>query len=115
MKNIKTKWLNLILHISSATNRAKNSIVDGGMAKTFGIALKIIILEAALLVISLPVYIFISPGKFSSDKKEVEKYRLKRIVSLVTVSTFIIIFLVTAVFSGGLFFAGPVSELLQTE
>ncbi len=111
MKKIKTKWLNFILHISSKINKSKSSIVDDGILKTLGVALKIIILEFILLVISLPVYIFISPERFSRNNKVVEKYRLKRIVSLVTVCTFIVIFLITTLFSSGVFLVGPVSEL----
>ena len=111
MKKTKTAWLNLILHISAKINKSKEAIADGSILKTLGVALKIVLLELLLLIVSLPIYIFISPVSFSKDKGEVQKYRLKRIVSLVTVCTFIVIFLVTSILSGGIFLVAPVSEL----
>ncbi len=111
MKKIKTSWLNFILHISAKINKYKESIIDGGILKTLGVALMILLLELLLLIVSLPMYIFISPMSFSRDKGEVEKYRLKRIISLVSVCTFIMIFVITSILSGGIFLAGPVSEL----
>ena len=111
MKKIKTAWLNFILHISAKINKSKEAIVDGGILQTLGVALKIVMLETLLLIVSLPIYIFISPASFSKDKGEVQKYRLKRIISLVSVCTFIVIFLVTSIFSGGIFLVIPPAEL----
>jgi hypothetical protein len=111
LRKIKIIWLNFILRVSAIINKSKGTIIDGGILKTFGIAFVIIFLEAFLLIVALPAYIFISPEKFSKNKKEVQKYKLRRIVSISAVCTFILIFLITTILSSGIFLTGPVSEI----
>ncbi|MEA3420326.1 MAG: LamG-like jellyroll fold domain-containing protein, partial [Acidobacteriota bacterium] len=97
-------WLNFILKISSIINKQKEKIIDARILKTIILAFIIIGLELFQLIISLPIYIFIKPEKFSKNKKEVEKYRLKRKFSLIGVLIFGLIVMAKIIIFGGLFF-----------
>gem|GEM_PF-4863068 len=85
--------MNLILRTSSMIHRVKEEIIDASIPKTIVFAFVIVVLELLLLVISLPLYIFITPDKFNGDKKGVEKYRLKRKASLTGLLSFALLWL----------------------
>jgi len=87
-------WANFILRVSSVIHRIKENIINAGIIKTAALALVVIFLEIFLLIISFPLYLFVAPEKFSQDNKEVEKYRLKRKVSLV--GSFLLVVLILA-------------------
>ena len=80
---MKGAWLNFILHFTSLISRQKNKLLNATALATIPIAISVIILEAALFLVSLPAYIFISPTKLAGgDNSVVATYRLRRIVSL---------------------------------
>lgn len=80
---MKGAWLNFILHFTALISRQKNKLVSAPALATIPVALSVIVLEAALFLVSLPAYIFISPTVLAgSDAATVSTYRLRRIVSL---------------------------------
>ncbi len=80
---LKKRWLNFILHLGSLISLQKQKLVPATPLATIPIAASVLILEAFLLIISLPVYIFISPVELAgNDKQAIVTYRLRRIVSL---------------------------------
>jgi len=101
-------WLNYISKISSLIHDFKTKFTYAGAWETIGLSIIVIFLELFLLIVSLPVYIFIAPEKFSKNKKEVEKYRLKRKFSLIGVVGFILLLLIKTTLFSGLFFSNPI-------
>ncbi|MCK5319942.1 hypothetical protein KAJ61_00970 [Candidatus Parcubacteria bacterium] len=99
-------WLNFISRISSLIHEIKTKFIYAGVWKTIGLSAIVILLELFLLIVSLPVYIFIAPEKISEDKKEVEKYRLKRKFSLIGVAGFLFLIILKITLFSGLFFFG---------
>ena len=99
-------WLNFISRISSLIHEIKTKFIYAGVWKTIGLSAIVISLELFLLIVSLPVYIFIAPEKISKDKKEVEKYRLKRKFSLIGVAGFLLLVILKITLFSGLFFFG---------
>ena len=100
-------WINFISRISTTIHRMKEAIVDANVLKTIALALFVILLELLLLLVSLPLYIFIAPDKFSSNKKEIEKYRLKRKVSLAGLLSFVLFWIVIV---GGIIITNSASK-----
>lgn len=101
-------WLNIISKISSLIHNLKTKFTFAGAWKTMGLSVIVILLEFFLLIISLPIYIFITPEKISKDKKEVEKYRLKRKYSLFGLAGFLLLVLLKLTLFSGLFFSSPI-------
>ncbi|MCK5211926.1 hypothetical protein KAJ89_04450 [Candidatus Parcubacteria bacterium] len=101
-------WLNFISRISSLTHNLKTKFTYAGVWKTIGLSAIVILLELFLLIISLPVYIFITPEKISKDKQEVERYRLKRKFSLIGVAGFLLLVLLRITLFSGLFFSSSI-------
>ena len=99
-------WLNFISRISSLIHEVKTKFIYAGVWKTIGLSAIVILLELFLLIVSLPVYIFIAPEKISEDKKEVEKYRLKRKFSLIGIAGFLLLVMLKITLFSGLFFFG---------
>jgi len=101
-------WINFILHVSSAIHRIKEKVIVASVIKTIGLSLAVIFLELFLFIISLPLYLFVVPDKFSQDKKEIEKYRLKRKVSLVGIFLLVVLVLVVVVVNFALIRTTPI-------
>jgi len=99
-------WLNFISRISSLIHKIKTKFIYAGVWKTIGLSAIVILLELFLLIASLPVYIFIAPEKISKDKKEVEKYKLKRKFSLIGVAGFLLLVILKITLFSGLLFSG---------
>ncbi len=80
---MKQQWLNFVLHFTALISRQKQKLLAASALATIPIAFRVIVLEAALFLISLPAYIFISPTVFAGGNPDaVATYRLRRIVSL---------------------------------
>lgn len=101
-------WLNFISKISSFIHNQKTKFTYAGVWKTIGLSVIVILLELFLFIVSLPIYIFIAPEKFSKDKKEVERYRLKRKFSLIGVAGFLLLVLLKITLFSGLFFSSSI-------
>ena len=101
-------WLNFISRISSLIHNLKTKFTYAGAWKTIGLSVIVILLEFFLLIVSLPIYIFITPEKISKDKKEVERYRLKRKFSLIGVAGFLLLVLLKITLFSGLFFSSSI-------
>lgn len=83
---MKKWWLNFLLHFSSLIHRQKQKLLQAPPARTLVLSAGILFLEFTNFILSLPVYIFISPKSFAAegvaDKEAVASYRLRRIISL---------------------------------
>ena len=101
-------WLNFISRISSLIHNFKTKFTYAGAWKTIGLSVVVILLEIFLLIVSLPIYIFVAPEKFSKDEKEVERYRLKRKFSLIGVAGFLALVILKFTLFGGLFLTHPI-------
>ncbi|MEI7498274.1 MAG: hypothetical protein WCK11_03270 [Candidatus Falkowbacteria bacterium] len=99
-------WLNFILKISSLIYGLKQELASSNVFKTIRLAVILIFLELFLLIVSLPIYIFVTPEKYSQDKSEVQRYKLKRKFSLAGVAIFLILILVKTFLIGQIFIWG---------
>lgn len=76
----KQPWLQLILHLTTRVNDVKKQITGTSVFRTMVGALKILLLEILLAVVSLPAYLFVAqvPGKGTDATRG---YRLRRAVT----------------------------------
>jgi hypothetical protein len=100
-------FIKFILKVSSIIHKKKEKIVNANRLEAIGLAFVVIFLEIFQFVVSLPTYIFIKPEKFSTNKKEVNKYILKRKYSFLGLFGFLAIILLKITLTGSLVLSGP--------
>ena len=81
---MKKQWLGLMLNLSGRIYRQKQRAIEAKSFETIWRSLYIVLLELALMVISLPTYLFVSGNKASvhHPENEAAKYHLRRNVTL---------------------------------
>lgn len=81
--NLKSRWLNLMLHFSGAINKQKLKVIETTGPRIILYGLCVLLLEIANVLISLPAYAFISSKEFAgNDASSIRTYRLRRIASI---------------------------------
>jgi hypothetical protein len=81
--NLKSRWLNLMLHFSGVINIYKLKVIETTGPKIILYGFCVLLLEIVNILISLPAYAFISSKEFAgSDVSAIRTYRLRRIASL---------------------------------
>ncbi len=94
--NVKTKWLNLMLHFSGVINKYKLKVIETTGPKVILYGLFVLFLEIINIIIALPAYAFISSKEFAaSDKRAIGVYRLRRIMSLSAIFGIIMVIVIS--------------------
>ena len=94
MATLRDSWSNKILHLSSFINAKKNDIILANGLKAFITVLAIIGAEILLLIISLPSYLATRDSDITGDHPEAKQYKLRRALTLGTIGTLLIIWIV---------------------
>lgn len=94
MSSFRESWSNKILHLSAFINTKKNELILGSGWKTFVIILTIISAEIILLIISLPSYLATNDNNITADHPEAKQYKLRRALTLGTIGTLLIIWVI---------------------
>ena len=90
-KNLRENWSNTILHLSSFINRKKGDLlIRHGFSGLF-LVITIIGVELLLLIVSIPSYLAASGN---SPETQIKEYKLRRSLTLGTVVTLLIIWVV---------------------
>ncbi len=94
MSALRESWSNKILHLSSFINRRKNDLILANGWRAFITVLAIIGAEILLLIISLPSYLATRESHITSYSTEAKQYKLRRALSLGTIATLLIIWII---------------------
>ena len=78
---MKQFWLNLILHFGSFIDQEKRKMLMAGSFETIVRSFWILGLEVLLSLLSLPAFIFIAPESLPGRGKEIQRYRVRRIIT----------------------------------
>ena len=91
--SLKKSWLDAVVHLGALTSKWKTRFVNAHGFALFITGFIVIILELVTAIVALPLYIFVAPAAFApgGDAKAIRAFRLRRIVSLATVGTALLI------------------------
>ena len=112
--NLRSRWTSYILHVTSFITVRKGRLINAHAFRAVGIVVLLIIAEAWLALISLPLYLVAEP--LAERNQETQEYKIRRVITLSVVVVIVVVWALKLSIIGALRFINPAKPFqVETE
>ncbi len=113
--NFRSRWLNFIMHLTSAIAERKQDLAKYHAVKTFFDMLMVVFLEGVLAIVSIPLYFFMKVESLSPDNEFNVQYVVRKTLTFTFFFLLILLFAAKAVIVGKVIMDNPPSRSVPRE
>ncbi len=113
--NLRSRWLNFIMHLTSTIAERKQDLAKYHAVKTFFDMLTVLFLEGVLAIVSIPLYFFMKVESLSPENEFNVQYVVRKTLTFTFFFLLLFLFAAKAVIVGKVIMDNPPSRSVPRE